>query len=120
MYGLVFYLSKTELKKAYGENHHDAYEEIRNILRHYGFHWLSNSFYFSRVLNCIAQIFQAVQALKQIPWFVSSLVSLHVFKMEDMSNFTSYLKDGEKIIKEIDEEEFDSDIEEGKHSKYKR
>ena len=119
MYGLVFYLNKAKLKKGYGENHHDAYEEIRNILRHYGFHWLSNSFYFSRVLNSIVQIFQAVQALKQIPWFVSSLVSLHVFKMEDMSNFTSYIKESDKTIS-IDEEEFETEIEEGKHNKNKK
>ena len=119
MYGLVFYLNKAELKKGYGENHHDAYEEIRNILRQYGFHWLSNSFYFSRVLNSIVQIFQAVQALKQIPWFVSSLVSLHVFKMEDMSNFTSYIKESDKTIS-IDEEEFETEIEEGKHNKNKK
>ncbi len=113
MYGLVFYLNKSILKAEYGENHHDAYEEVRDILRHYGFHWLSNSFYFSRSLNSILKIYQAVKALKELPWFVSSLVSIHVFKMEDMSDFTEYLKDKMKKVK-MDEEEFDTDIESGK------
>ncbi|MDD1360189.1 virulence protein [Metamycoplasma hyosynoviae] len=113
MYGIVFYLNKAILKANYGENHHDAYEEIRDILRHYGFHWLSNSFYFSRSLNSIVQIYQAVKALKEIPWFVISLVSFHVFRMEDMSDFTEYLKNTKKRT-EMDEEEFETDIEDGK------
>lgn len=113
MYGLVFYLNKSILKTEYGENHHDAYEEVRDILRHYGFHWLSNSFYFSRSLNSILKIYQVVKALKELPWFVSSLVSIHVFKMEDMSDFTEYLKDKMKKVK-MDEEEFDTDIESDK------
>ncbi|ACF07034.1 Virulence-associated protein D [Metamycoplasma arthritidis] len=115
MYGLVFYLSKEVLKKEYGmeKNHHDAYEEIRDILRHYGFHWLSNSFYFSRSINNLVQIFQAVKHLKEIPWFVKSLGSFHVFKMEDMSNFTEYIKSS-RVMTQIEEEEEEDDIELGK------
>ncbi|MBN0970515.1 virulence protein [Mycoplasma phocoeninasale] len=93
MYGLVFYLNKEVLKKAYGleKNYKQAYEDVRDILRHYGFHWLSNSFYFSRSINNLKQIFQAIQHLKKIDWYVESLVSLHIFKMEDLSNFTEYM-----------------------------
>jgi len=36
--------------------------------------------------------------------------------MEDMSNFTSYIKESDKTIS-IDEEEFETEIEEGKHKK---
>lgn len=38
MYGIVFYLNKQKLIENYGNNYQDAYEEIRNSLRHYGFH----------------------------------------------------------------------------------
>ncbi|WP_412031701.1 virulence protein [Metamycoplasma buccale] len=121
MYGLVFYLNKAILKESYGENnnHHDAYEEVRDILRHYGFHWLSNSFYFSRSINNLVQIFQAVKHLKDIPWFVKSLVSLHVFKMEDISDFTEYLKASKSKLT-IDEEETEDEIESGKTKNIKR
>ncbi|RMA78517.1 virulence-associated protein VapD [Metamycoplasma subdolum] len=118
MYGLVFYLNKAELKKAYGEekNYHDAYEEIRDVLRHYGFHWLSNSFYFSRSINSMTQIFLATRHLKKIDFFTSSLVSLHVFRMSDLSNFTEYIIEDHNP-KKMDEEEFDVDIEKGKTKK---
>ncbi|AWX69543.1 Virulence-associated protein D [[Mycoplasma] anseris] len=120
MYGLIFYLNKDVLKEAYGleKNHHDAYEEIRDILRHYGFHWLSNSFYFSRGLNKLVHVFQAVKHLKGKEWFVKSLVSLNVFKMEDMSDFTEYIRSDKELIL-LGEEEDDTDIEKGK-TKYKR
>ncbi|WP_373436575.1 virulence protein [Metamycoplasma equirhinis] len=93
MYGLVFYLNKDKLKEEYShnENYKQAYEDVRDILRHYGFHWLSNSFYFSRSIDNLRQIFRAIEHLKKVKWFVKSLVSIHVFKMEDLSNFTEEL-----------------------------
>ncbi|TPR54735.1 virulence protein [Metamycoplasma neophronis] len=105
MYGLVFYLNKEVLKKAYGEekNHKQAYEDVRDILRHYGFHWLSNSFYFSRSINNLLQMFKAIEHLKSIDWFVNSLVSLHVFKMEDLSNFTEYMTASENALSDDEE-----------------
>lgn len=96
MYGLVFYLKKEILIREYGKgeaNYKQAYEDVRDILRHYGFHWLSNSFYFSRSINNLLQITKALQHIKTIPWFKKTLVSLHVFKMEDLSNFTEYIID---------------------------
>ncbi|AZZ65344.1 virulence protein [Metamycoplasma phocicerebrale] len=94
MYGLVFYLKKEILMREYDQGESDykqAYEDIRDILRHYGFHWLSNSFYFSRSINNLLQITKALQHIKSISWFKKALVSLHVFKMEDLSNFTEYI-----------------------------
>ncbi|ENY53803.1 hypothetical protein [Metamycoplasma alkalescens] len=99
MYGLVFYLKKENLIREYTkekenidkENYKQAYEDIRDILRHYGFHWLSNSFYFSRSINNLLQITKALQHLRTINWFKKSLVSFHVFKMEDLSIFTDYI-----------------------------
>ncbi|CRH45666.1 Uncharacterised protein [Mycoplasmopsis arginini] len=41
MYGLVFYLKKEILIREYGKgeaNYKQAYEDVRDILRHYGFH----------------------------------------------------------------------------------
>ncbi|MEX1816566.1 virulence protein [Metamycoplasma hominis] len=99
MYWLVFYLDKEILKKEYSDsNHKEAYEKVRDILRHYGFHWLSNSFYFSRSINNLLQVYKAIEELKTISWFIKSLVSLHIFKMEDLSDFTEYLTgESEKI-----------------------
>ncbi|ENY69395.1 Virulence-associated protein D [Metamycoplasma auris 15026] len=103
MYGLVFYLKKENLIREYSkaheginsENYKQAYEDIRDILRHYGFHWLSNSFYFSRSINNLLQITKALHHLKTIEWFKKSLVSLHIFKMEDLSIFTDYIIEDE-------------------------
>ncbi|AWX42559.1 Uncharacterised protein [Metamycoplasma cloacale] len=116
MYGIIFYLDKEVLKKTYGvdKNHHDAYEEIRSILREYGFHWLSNSFYYGRGLNNLLQTFQAVKHLKEKEWFATSLVTLHIFKMEDLSNFTEYVKSDKELILCSPFLEDESDIEKGK------
>ncbi|MBN0919596.1 virulence protein [[Mycoplasma] gypis] len=93
MYGMVFYLDKKTLIAEYGENYHDGYEEIRSILRRYGFHWLSNSFYYSRSLNNLANMYRAIRSLKRIDWFKKSLISFNVFKMDDLSDFTELMKD---------------------------
>ncbi|MCU4116893.1 virulence protein [Mycoplasma zalophi] len=94
MYGIVFYLKKDLLKETYGnDDYHAAYEEIRAILRHYGFHWLSNSFYYSRNINNLANIYKVIRILKTKEWFKKSLVSFNVFKMQDMSDFTQLIKD---------------------------
>ena len=116
MYGIVFYLNKQKLIENYGENYHDAYEEVRSSLRHYGFHWLSNSFYFSQSLNSLLKVFEALKAIKTFEWFQKSLVTLHVFKMEDLSDFTEFIQDSKKKNK-MDEEEFEADIEAGKTKK---
>lgn len=116
MYGIVFYLNKQKLIENYGNNYQDAYEEIRSSLRHYGFHWLSNSFYFSQTLNSLSRVFEAIKAIKEFSWFVNSLVTLHVFKIDDLSDFTEYVQNLKQKIK-MEEEDFETEIEAGKTKK---
>ncbi|MGX9340623.1 hypothetical protein ACWXVL_00125 [Mycoplasma sp. 128] len=93
MYGIVFYLDKEKLIKEYKGDYHQGYEEIRALMRKYGFHWLSNSFYFSKTLDVLAKIHKLVTRLRDVEWFKKSLISFNVFKMEDMSDYTELIKD---------------------------
>ncbi|TPE57715.1 virulence protein [[Mycoplasma] falconis] len=95
-YGIVFYLNKEELKKSYPkpENYKQAYEDIRDILRLRGFHWLSNSFYYSlpTSFNMFQKLYRAIEDLKAIEWFQKSVESFNVFVMEDKSDLTDFFK----------------------------
>ncbi|QJG66870.1 virulence protein [Mycoplasma phocoenae] len=96
MYGIVFYLKKDILKNEYHKNddYHQAYEDVRSILRHYGFHWLSNCVYYANTNNNLANAYRAIRKLKELEWFRNALVSFNLFKMSDFSDFTTLIKEG--------------------------
>lgn len=41
----------------------------------------------------MANLFRAIDALKRIPWFKSSVRDIRAFRVEDWSNFTDFIKD---------------------------
>jgi len=90
MYAIAFDLKIDDLKKAYGEPYNGAYDEIKRELSEFGFEWTQGSLYMSNTTqNTLVTVFNAIDRLKEIEWFVESVRDIRAFKVEDWSDFTA-------------------------------
>lgn len=91
MFAIAFDMLISDLKKNYGKSYNNAYFEIRMILRRYGFYNTQGSVYLS-ANNDMANLYMAIEALKNTPWFKDSVRDIRAFKVEDWSDFTPVFK----------------------------
>ena len=95
MYAISFDMVVADLKVHYGEPYNDAYEEIRNELKQFGFENVQGSVYlYQNGDNGIATVYKAINRLAAIKWFKQSVRDIRVFKVEDWSDFTDIVKGG--------------------------
>lgn len=92
MYAIAFDMVISELKKNYGEPYNNAYYEISNVLEKYEFYNTQGSVYLTKNSD-MANLLRATMALKQVAWFKNSVRDLRVFRVEDWSNFTEFIKE---------------------------
>ena len=93
MYAIAFDLKIDDLKKSYGEPYNGAYDEIKRELEALGFQWMQGSLYMSNATNnTLVHVFNAINRLKEIDWFVTSVRDIRAFKVEDWSDFTETVK----------------------------
>jgi virulence-associated protein VapD len=92
MFALAFDMVIADLKKNYGEPYNNAYYEISIALEKYQFYNTQGSVYLTRN-NDMANLFRAMLALKNIPWFQNSVQDIRAFRVEDWSNFTDFVKE---------------------------
>lgn len=92
MYAIAFDMVITDLRANYGEPYNNAYFEINKVLRQYEFYNTQGSVYLTEKTD-MANLFRAIDALKRIPWFQASVRDLRVFRVEDWSNFTDFIKE---------------------------
>jgi virulence-associated protein VapD len=92
MYAISFDMAIIDLKNNYGEPYNNAYYEISKALRKFSFYNTQGSVYLSEN-NDMANLFRAMNELKQINWFKDSVRDIRVFRIEDWSNFTDFIKE---------------------------
>ncbi|MCL1936123.1 MAG: virulence protein [Defluviitaleaceae bacterium] len=93
MYAIAFDLKIDDLKKSYGEPYNGAYDEIKREMLEFGFEWTQGSLYINRSNNnTMVSVFEAIDRLKEIDWFVDSVRDIRAFKVEDWSDFTQNVK----------------------------
>jgi virulence-associated protein VapD len=78
------------------ERHHpksvtQAYADIRSLLANYNFEWRQGSVYTSDKED-LANLFDAITALKALPWFPASVRDIRGFRVEQWSDFTPSMK----------------------------
>ena len=91
MFAIAFDMLISDLKRNYGKSYNNAYFEIRMILRKYGFYNTQGIVYLS-ANNDMANLYMAIEALKNTPWFKDSVRDIRAFKVEDWSDFTPVFK----------------------------
>jgi len=95
MYAIAFDLKIDDLKKSYGDPYNGAYDEIKRELGEFGFVWTQGSLYINAAANNgLVNVFNAIERLKGIDWFVSSVRDIRSFKVEDWSDFTPTVVNG--------------------------
>lgn len=94
MYAVAFDMETAKLKEHYGEPYNRAYDEIRKTMDALGFDWVQGSLYLARAeKNSLTLVYRAIDKLKQIAWFKSSVRDIRAFKVEDWSDFTEIVKE---------------------------
>lgn len=68
-----------------------AYTDIYNTLKGYGFDRVQGSIYLTEN-DDLANLFSAITALKALSWFPNSVRDIRAFKVEHWSNFTQFVK----------------------------
>jgi virulence-associated protein VapD len=78
------------------EKHHpkgisQAYADIGSTLERFGFQRIQGSVYVTNGED-MANLFQAILALKALPWFPASVRDIRAFRIEQWSDFTPLVK----------------------------
>lgn len=92
MYAISLDFNCDELNQRY-EDVNKAYDEIEKELKKFNFVWLNGSVYVNHHdKNSLAQVYKLINRLSKINWFKKSVHSVKVFKIGNLSNFTSIVK----------------------------
>ena len=92
MYAIAFDMVVSDLKLCYGEPYNNAYYDISKVLERYSFYRAQGSVYLSKNRD-MANLFRAIDSLKKIDWFKSSVRDIRAFRVEDWSIFTDFVKE---------------------------
>lgn len=91
MYAISFDLVVAETSKNHPKGVSQAYTEIGAMLRKFGFDRVQGSLYTCQDEN-LANLFDAINALKALPWFPDSVRDIRAFRIEMWSDFTNSVK----------------------------
>lgn len=94
MYAISFDMNTESLKNSYNPNYNNAYYEIQNVLKVFGFERIQGSVYIntSSTPNNLSLVYRAIEQLKALSWFKLSVTDIRVFRVEDWSDFTEIVK----------------------------
>ena len=91
MFAITFDLIVAETSAHHPKNVTQAYTDIATTLLRYGFDRIQGSVYVTRSED-MANLFQAIIALKSLPWFAISVRDIRAFRIEQWSDFTAIIK----------------------------
>jgi len=92
MFAIAFDMVIADLEKYYGQPYNNAYFEIGKVLRSYNFYNAQGSVYMTQS-DDFSNLFRAMNALKSIEWFRLSVRDIRAFRVENWSDFTSFMKE---------------------------
>lgn len=92
MFAIAFDMNVGDLRSNYGESYNNAYYEIKTLMRKYNSYNTQGSVYLTQH-NDMLYLFRAITALKQVAWFRESVRDIRAFRVEDWSDFTSFVKE---------------------------
>jgi len=91
MYAIAFDLVVAEAEKNHPKGFAQAYADIGQTLRGFGFNRVQGSLYVTENEN-MANLFSALMTLRSMPWFPSTVRDIRAFRLEQWSDFTPLMK----------------------------
>ena len=91
MFSIAFDLVVKDTLRNHPDGVSQAYADIGNCLAQYGFDRVQGSLYITRN-DDLSNLFQAILALKAMPWFPDSVRDIRAFKVGHWSDFTRMIK----------------------------
>jgi virulence-associated protein VapD len=92
MFAIAFDLVVVETEKHHPKGVSQAYTDIGSALERFGFRRVQGSVYVTNSED-MANLFQAIIALKMLPWFPASVRDIRAFRIEQWSDFTPIMKE---------------------------
>lgn len=91
MFAIAFDLVVAEADYHHPKGVRQAYTDIGATLKGFGFSWVQGSLYTCENED-MANLFQAIMALKALDWFPASVRDIRSFRIEQWSDFTGLIK----------------------------
>jgi virulence-associated protein VapD len=91
MFAVTFDLVVADASTHHPKNVTQAYSDIAATLLRFGFERIQGSVYVTKSED-MANLFQAILALKALPWFAPSVRDIRAFRIEQWSDFTALIK----------------------------
>lgn len=91
MFAIAFDLDTNDTERSHPKSVTQAYADIRSTLKRFRFDWQQGSVY-----TCdnedFGNLFDAMLALKDLPWFPAAVRDIRAFRVEQWSDFTPRFK----------------------------
>ena len=91
MFAIAFDLVVADTEKHHPKGVSQAYTDIGTTLDRFGFRRIQGSVYVTDSEN-MANLFEAIMALKALSWFPTSVRDIRAFRIEQWSDFTPVIK----------------------------
>jgi virulence-associated protein VapD len=91
MFAIAFDLVVADTEKHHPKGVSQAYTDIADTLDRFGFRRIQGSVYVTDTDN-MATLFEAIMALKALPWLPASVRDIRAFRIEQWSDFTQIVK----------------------------
>lgn len=91
MFAIAFDLVVAETAQHHPKGVPQAYSDIGSTLATFGFERVQGSVYVTHSED-MANLFQAIMALKAMPWFPACVRDIRAFRIEQWSDFTPVIK----------------------------
>ena len=91
MFAIALDLTVAETRRSHPKSVTQAYSDIADTLARFDFRGAQGSAYISDNED-LANLFQAISALKTLPWFPASVRDLRAFRVDQWSDFTPVVK----------------------------
>ena len=91
MFAIAFDMVVADIRRHYPKGISSAYSEIARTVAPFGFERVQGSVYIGRS-DDIGGLFDAITALKAMPWFPKCARDVRGFRVENWSDFTAIVK----------------------------
>ncbi len=91
MFAIAFDLDCAVTRATHPKSLTQAYSDIAATLSPFGFRWKQGSLYLAED-ESLANLADAMQALKAMKWFPASVRDIRAFRVENWSDFTASIK----------------------------